>query len=142
VVTGIRRCGKSTLLLLFENHLLKSGVSSENIIRINFESLEFDHIKDYRDLHEYISSKIKNPGEKYYILLDEIQQVASWEKTINSLMVDINSDIYITGSNAYLLSSELSTLLAGRYVEIKCSHYLLKNSLILQMMMKKFRRFF
>ena len=119
VVTGIRRCGKSTLLLLFEDHLLKSGVPSENIVRINFESLEFDHIKDYMDLHKYISSKIKNPGEKYYILLDEIQQVTSWEKTINSLMVDINSDIYITGSNAYLLSSELSTLLAGRYVEIK-----------------------
>lgn len=119
VITGIRRCGKSTLLLLFEEYLLTSGISKDHIIRINFEIFEFDNIKKYKDLHVYIKSKITNKEEKYYILLDEVQQVESWEKVINSFYVDYNVDIYITGSNAYLLSSEISTLLSGRYVEIK-----------------------
>ena len=119
VITGIRRCGKSTLLSLFKNHLIESGVSNDHIIRMNFESFEFDDISSYKELHAYIKDKIVNNFDKHYILLDEVQQVASWEKVINSFLVDANVDIYITGSNAYLLSSELSTLLSGRYVEIK-----------------------
>lgn len=119
VITGIRRCGKSTLLSLFKNHLIESGVLNDHIIRMNFESFEFDDISNYKQLHAYIKDKLVNNFDKHYILLDEVQQVASWEKVINSFLVDANVDIYITGSNAYLLSSELSTLLSGRYVEIK-----------------------
>jgi len=126
VITGIRRCGKSTLLSLFEQHLIAIGISENQIIRMNFESFAFEEIKNYKDLHKYIYNKITNSNnkiinnnEKYYLLLDEIQQVDSWEKVINSFLVDANVDIYITGSNAYLLSSELSTLLSGRYVEIR-----------------------
>ncbi len=119
VITGLRRCGKSTLLSLFENYLLKIGISKDNIIRMNFESFEFDELTDYKELHTYINKRLNNNYEKYYILLDEVQQISSWEKAINSFLVDADVDIYITGSNAYLLSSELSTLLSGRYVEIK-----------------------
>lgn len=118
VITGIRRCGKSTLLSLFENHLIETGVAKDHIIRMNFESFDFDEISSYKELHAYIKNRLIN-GEKHYLLLDEVQQVTSWEKVINSFLVDANVDIYITGSNAYLLSSELSTLLSGRYVEIK-----------------------
>jgi len=117
IVTGIRRVGKSTLLQLFYNYLLKNGVLPEQIIRINFESLEFDDIKTYKELYNYVKERISL--NKTYLLLDEIQMVTSFEKAINSFMVDFNIDIYITGSNGYLLSSELSTLLSGRYVEIK-----------------------
>lgn len=119
VITGIRRCGKSTLLSLFEKHLIESGVSKDHIIRMNFESFEFHDISSYKELYSYIKDKLVTPVDKHYILLDEVQQVESWEKVINSFLVDANVDIYITGSNAYLLSSELSTLLSGRYVEIK-----------------------
>ncbi len=118
VITGIRRCGKSTLLALFEEKLLQEGIEKENIVRINFESLEFDEIRDYKQLHEYIKTKILD-DKMYYILLDEVQQVVEWERTVNSLRLKGNVDIYVTGSNAYLLSSEISTLLSGRYVEIK-----------------------
>ncbi|HAE41734.1 MAG TPA: ATPase, partial [Clostridiales bacterium] len=119
VITGLRRCGKSTLLSLFENHLVESGVEKDHIIRMNFESFEFDEITNYKELHAYIEDRLTSKSKKHYVLLDEVQQVASWEKAINSFLVDANVDIYITGSNAYLLSSELSTLLSGRYVEIK-----------------------
>lgn len=119
VITGIRRCGKSTLLSLFENHLKKSGVEEDQIIRMNFESFRFDELTNYKELHKYIDEQLIDLEKKYYILLDEVQQVNSWEKVINAFLVDANVDIYITGSNAYLLSSELSTLLSGRYVEIK-----------------------
>lgn len=119
VITGIRRCGKSTLLSLFENHLIECNIPKDQIIRMNFESFEFDEIRNYRELHAYIKNKLTNTVDKHYILLDEVQQIDSWEKVVNSFMVDANVDIYITGSNAYLLSSELSTLLSGRYVEIK-----------------------
>lgn len=118
VITGIRRCGKSTLLDLFEEYLLEDGILPEQIVRMNFESLDFDEIKTYKELNAYIQSK-KAPQKKTYILLDEIQQVDAWEKAINSFLVSMDADIYITGSNAYLLSSELSTFLSGRYVEIK-----------------------
>jgi uncharacterized protein len=119
VVTGIRRCGKSTLLSLFSNHLVDTGIAKENIIRMNFESFEFDHLADYKQMHSHIKERLLNENQKYYLLLDEVQLIASWEKAVNSFLVDADVDIYITGSNAYLLSSELSTLLSGRYVEIK-----------------------
>ncbi len=119
VITGLRRSGKSTLLSLFENHLITSGVDRKQIIRMNFESFEFDEITSYKELHAYIKEHIVDTNEKHYILLDEVQQVSSWERVINAFLVDANVDIYLTGSNAYLLSSELSTLLSGRYVEIK-----------------------
>ena len=119
VITGLRRSGKSTLLSLFENHLITSGVDRNHIIRMNFESFEFDEITNYKELHAYINKRILDPNKRHYILLDEVQQVSSWERVINSFFVDANVDIFITGSNAYLLSSELSTLLSGRYVEIK-----------------------
>lgn len=119
VITGLRRCGKSTLLSLFEKHLIDNDVEKDHIIRMNFESFEFDEIISYKELHAYIKDRLINTQDKHYILLDEVQQVSSWEKVINSFLVDANVDIYITGSNAYLLSSELSTLLSGRYVEIK-----------------------
>lgn len=117
VITGVRRSGKSTLLLMFKEYLLNNNINERNIIHINFESAMYDDIKGYKELYNEIKSKISN--EKMYILLDEIQNVDKWEKAINSLNVDFNVDIYITGSNAYLLSSELATLLSGRYIEIK-----------------------
>ena len=117
VITGVRRSGKSTLLLMFKDYLINNGVSSQSIIYINFESAMYDDIKDYKDLYKFIANKIKK--DKIYLLLDEVQNVTAWEKAINSFKVDFDIDIYITGSNAYLLSSELSTLLSGRYIEIK-----------------------
>ena len=120
VITGVRRSGKSFLLDLFERSLFESfNVSPDNIVKINFELEEFKNIADDVLLYKYIKEKIKNTDRKVYLLLDEIQNVKHWEKAINSLNIDSNVDIYITGSNAYLLSSELSTLLSGRYVEIK-----------------------
>ena len=120
VITGLRRCGKSTLLQLFKEYLLQNGVLSDHIININFELMTYDDIREYKCFYKLIREQIVNKG-KYYLLLDEIQQVEHWEKAINSLSVetDIDVDIYITGSNAYLLSSDISTLLSGRYVEIK-----------------------
>ena len=118
VITGVRRCGKSTLLDLFEAYLLDSGVPDTAIIRMNFESLDFDEIKTYTQLNEAVKKRLRSDGMNY-IMLDEVQQVGQWEKAINSLRLLKNTDIYITGSNAYLLASELSTLLSGRYVEIR-----------------------
>jgi len=118
VITGIRRCGKSTLLDLFERYLIGDGVPKPNIIRINFEKMEFDEIRTYKDLDDYLKSVRPRAGKMYY-MIDEIQRVGAWEKTINSLALDKRSDIYLTGSNAGMLSSELATHIAGRYVEIK-----------------------
>ena len=117
VITGVRRSGKSTLLLMFKEYLLLNGVKEENIIHINFEFSMFDEIKDYRDLYNYIKKYLVKG--KSYILLDEVQNVLKWEKAVNEINLDFDVDIYITGSNAYLLSSELATLLSGRYIEIK-----------------------
>ena len=117
VITGIRRCGKSTLLMQFQDYLRDSGVMDEQIVSINFEDLKFEALLDYRSLYEYVEDKII-PGKKMYIFLDEIQKVSDFEKTVDSLYIKENVDVYITGSNAYLLSSDLSTLLSGRYVEI------------------------
>ena len=117
ILTGIRRSGKSTVLKLLKDELLLSGVSEEQIIIINFESIVYSDICTAVKLYEYISDRIE-PSKKYYLLLDEIQEVSQWEKAINSLIVDYDTDIYLTGSNSHLLSSELATYLAGRYVEI------------------------
>lgn len=117
VITGIRRCGKSSLLKLFMNKLKEENPKT-NVIYMNFESFEFDKIIDYKDMYTEIKQQIKSKV-KTYILLDEVQRVINWEKCVNALTVDFNCDIYITSSNAYLLSSELSTYLSGRYIEIK-----------------------
>lgn len=141
IVTGIRRCGKSSLLDLFHKHLLNSGVSEDHIIHINLESLKYRNITNYTELYDYISKHMpsdcmeygkscvasQNVTESYnaskstktYLIFDELQAVEDWQKAVESFRIDFNVDIYITGSNAYLLSSEFSTLLAGRYVEIR-----------------------
>ncbi|MBP8979245.1 ATP-binding protein [Candidatus Dojkabacteria bacterium] len=120
VITGVRRCGKSALLELFKEYLLKEcNADAKNIVQINFELEEFRNIVDSTDLYDYIKERIKKTKGTVYLLLDEIQVVKNWEKAVNSLNIDSDVDIYITGSNAYLLSSELSTFLSGRYVEIK-----------------------
>ena len=116
VITGIRRSGKSALLMLLKDYLIEKGTAFDNIIYINFESMEFADIETAKDLYSYIIKR-KPQNSKCYILLDEIQNVKEWERAVNSFQVDIDCDIYITGSNSQLLSSELSTLLAGRYVE-------------------------
>ena len=117
VITGIRRCGKSSLLKIFKEEILKENKKA-NIIYMNFESFEFDDIKNYKEMYEWIKERTKQ-NQKNYILLDEVQRITGWEKVVNALLIDIDSDIYITGSNAYLLSSELSTYLTGRYIEMK-----------------------
>lgn len=117
VVTGIRRCGKSTLFDLFINYLLEIGIKKEQIIKINLEDADYD-FKDYKELYIYINKKI-NKENKYYIFIDEVQNVDKFQKAVDSLYIKKNVDVYITGSNAYLLSGELATLLSGRYIEIK-----------------------
>ena len=131
VITGVRRSGKSTLLLMFRDYLIRHNIKKENIIYINFESAMYDEVRNYHDLYVYVQKKLKK--DKVYLLLDEVQNVSSWEKAINSFKVDFDIDIYLTGSNAYLLSSELSTLLSGRFIEIKIyplsfKEYLVFNS--------------
>lgn len=117
VITGIRRCGKSTLLKQFQESLLKEGVSEDQIISINFEDLDYEELLDYKALHAYIKERLCQ-NQMTYIFLDEIQKVDSFQKAVDSLFIKENTDIYITGSNAYLLSGDLATLLTGRYVEI------------------------
>lgn len=128
VITGLRRSGKSTLMLMYKDYLLNNQVKEDNIIYINFESAMYDDIKNYKDLYQFVKDKIRK--DKIYLLLDEVQNVESWEKAINSFKVDFDIDIYITGSNAYLLSSEFSTLLSGRYIEIKMYPLSFKEFLI------------
>jgi predicted AAA+ superfamily ATPase len=118
VVTGIRRSGKSTLLELFREHLLFEGVSENQIISLNFEEGEYDYIETHKQLYDFVNARIL-PGKNMYIFLDEVQRVRDFQKAVDSLYVKKNCDVYITGSNAYLLSGELATLLSGRYVEIK-----------------------
>lgn len=117
VVTGIRRCGKSTLLMQYQDYLKQSGVEADRIIAINFEELEYEELCDYKKLYEYIKARLSS-DKTTYIFLDEIQKVPYFEKAVDSLYVKQGTDIYITGSNAYMLSGDLATLLSGRYVEI------------------------
>ena len=117
VITGIRRCGKSTLFALFINYLKEIGIKDEQIININLEDADYD-FENYKDLYKYINNKI-NEKQQYYVFLDEVQNVSLFQKAVDSLYIKKNVDVYITGSNAYLLSGELATLLSGRYIEIK-----------------------
>ena len=118
VVTGIRRCGKSTLLLQYQEWLKASGVSDEQIVTINFEELEYEELQAYKKLYAYLKNRLCK-GKMTYIFLDEIQKVSAFEKVVDSLYVKPQVDLYVTGSNAYMLSGDLATLLTGRYVEIK-----------------------
>lgn len=117
VVTGIRRCGKSVLLEQYQQRLLAEGVTPEQIISVNFEDLDYEPLKDYMELYRYIKERLCT-DKMTYIFLDEVQNVPSFEKVVDSLYIKDYVDVYITGSNAYMLSSELATLLSGRYVEI------------------------
>ena len=117
VVTGIRRCGKSTLLTMYRDHLLETGVQQEQIVFINFEDIDFEELQDYKKLYSYLKDRLHK--DRYtYIFLDEVQKVEGFEKVVDSLHIKDNVDIYITGSNSNLLSGELATLLSGRYIEI------------------------
>ena len=118
VISGIRRCGKSTLFELFCEKLQNEGVQSEQIITINFEDAENEELCDYKKLYEYVKSRMLT-DKMNYIFLDEIQHVPGFEKAVDSLFIKKNTDVYITGSNAYFMSGELATLLSGRYVELK-----------------------
>lgn len=117
IITGIRRSGKSTVLRLLKEELFAKGIKQEQIIAINFESFTYSELLEAPKLYQFIKAEIKTK-QKYYLLLDEIQEVKEWEKAVNSFLVDFDVDIYLTGSNSHLLSSELATYLAGRYVEI------------------------
>lgn len=119
VITGVRRSGKSVLLMQYRDYLQTQGVSAENIIYLNFESFEYQWVKNDEDFHQLIKEILPDNKEKIYFLIDEIQFVEGWQKIINAVRVSFNADIVITGSNANLLSGELATLLSGRYVEIK-----------------------
>ncbi|GHU79769.1 hypothetical protein FACS189462_5530 [Spirochaetia bacterium] len=118
VITGIRRCGKSVVLGLIQEELITQGVRPENFLSFNFEDMEYAPLCTAQALHDHLKKKIAGIKGKVYLFFDEIQEVADWEKCINSLRVSFDTDIYITGSNAALLSGELATYLAGRYVEI------------------------
>jgi Predicted ATPase (AAA+ superfamily) len=118
VVTGVRRCGKSTLFSLYKQYLESTGVRDEQIISINLEDIEFEHLLEYRALYYYIKERLCL--DKYtYVFIDEVQQCSNFEKAVDSLFIKENVDVYITGSNAYMLSGELATMLSGRYVEIQ-----------------------
>ena len=117
VITGIRRCGKSSLMKLMANELRTSGILEEQIIEINFESMRFSDMSA-KEFYAYVTEQAA-PGKRMYLFFDEVQRISGWENAVNSFRVDLDCDIYVTGSNAHLLSSELSTYLSGRYVEIK-----------------------
>ena len=118
VVTGIRRCGKSVLMEMYQDWLLQNGVEQDQIIAINFEDMDFEELTDYRKLYAYLKDRLV-PEKMTYIFLDEIQHVTDFPKVIDSLYIKKNVDIYVTGSNAYMLSSEIATLISGRYVQIE-----------------------
>lgn len=118
VITGIRRCGKSTILKLYQNYLLSSGITEDQIISINLEDLKYNYITDYMDLYNYITDNL-NKNKKNYVFIDEVQIIDDFQKAVDSLYIIKSVDLYITGSNANLLSSEISTLLSGRYIEVK-----------------------
>ena len=117
VVTGIRRCGKSTLLTLFQKELEQCGVLQDQILSLNFENIAYEDLLDYKALYQYVTERL-HKTKTTYVFLDEIQMVPDFQKAVNSLYIQKNVDLYITGSNAYLLSGELATLLSGRYIEI------------------------
>ncbi len=118
IITGIRRCGKSTLMQMFQKHLKDNGVSDDSIISINFEDYDFYDLREPKALYAYVTQRLKTDGMNY-IFFDEIQQVRNFQEVVDSLFIKTNVDVYLTGSNAHMLSGELATLLSGRYVEIK-----------------------
>lgn len=118
IITGIRRCGKSTLMEIFQDYLRSQGIAENQIISINFEDYDLRGLRDPEKLHAYVKERMEQ-GKMTYVFLDEIQHVDGWQEVVDSFYIKKNLDIYITGSNAYLLSSEIATLISGRYVEIK-----------------------
>jgi len=116
-ITGVRRCGKSTLFLLYIDYLKQTGVSDEQIIYVNLEDVEYESLLNYKSLYDYIKARLVK-GKYTYVFIDEVQQCKSFEKAVDSLFIKENVDVYITGSNANMLSGELATLLSGRYIEI------------------------
>lgn len=126
VITGVRRCGKSKLLELYQQWLLENGVKKEQIISINFEDLDFEELTDYKKLHEYLKERLLK-DKMTYIFLDEIQNVDKFPKVVDSLYIKDNVDMYITGSNAHMLSSEIATLISGRYMQIEMMPFSFKE---------------
>ena len=118
VVSGVRRCGKSTLFAMFGQYLQEHSVAREQIVSINFEDLVHENLLDYRELYRYVVARLA-PDRKTYVFLDEIQHVPMFQKAVDSLLLKENCDLYLTGSNAYFMSGELATLLTGRYVELE-----------------------
>lgn len=118
VISGVRRCGKSTMFDIFRDYLIQNGVTKEQVISLNFEDIEYEPLTNYRALYEYIKSRLI-PDKMNYIFLDEVQHVEKFEKAVDSLFLQPNCDVYITGSNAYFMSGELATLLSGRYEELR-----------------------
>lgn len=118
VITGMRRVGKSNLLKMIISDLISGNIKEDNILYINKESLEYEFIENHRDLHRYVKDKFKNLKGRKYLFIDEIQEIESWEKAVSSFYSDEEADIYISGSNAHLLSSEIATLISGRFIEI------------------------
>lgn len=119
VITGIRRCGKSTFLKLIRDSLTDKGVKQENILLINKDSLEFDSLTNYKQLVSYVTDRFKNITGKKYLFVDEVQEIEGWEKAISGFLTDNTADLFVTGSNSRMLSSELATYISGRYVELK-----------------------
>jgi len=117
VISGVRRCGKSTLLAQYMDYLRSTGVEDEQIISVNLEDVDFEHLHDYRALYDYFKNRLCK-GKYTYVFIDEVQQCVGFEKAVDSLFIKQNVDVYITGSNAHMLSGELATLLSGRYIEI------------------------
>ena len=117
ILAGIRRCGKSTILEMLKNDLIENGIASDHIISMRFTSEELDEIKNDKDMYQSIKSSMHDDG-RYYLLLDEVQEINGWEKAVNSLLENFNTDIYVTGSNSRLMSGEISTYLTGRYISI------------------------
>ena len=118
IVTGIRRCGKSTLLDMMREHLAQQGVPAERLLTFKMESLEYAGVTDYLTFYRMVRERVDGV-DRPYLFFDELQNVEGWEKAVNSLRVDLPCDIYVTGSNAFMLSSELATLISGRYIEVK-----------------------
>ena len=123
VITGIRRCGKSTLMLQIMDELMESGIKSQQMISVNKELYEFDWIRTYHHLVEYVHSSVKSGTKPVYVFIDEVQEIESWEKGVTSLLAENKYDIFISGSNAHMFSSELATLLSGRYIEFRMNPF-------------------
>ena len=118
IVTGVRRCGKSVLLKMYQDYLKNNGVKESQIVTINFEDLDYEELTNYKKLYNYLKEKLI-PNKMTYIFLDEIQNVDQFPKVLDSLYIKGNVDIYVTGSNAYMLSSEIATMISGRYIQIE-----------------------